>query len=90
VLAVLLPEIYPTPIRGEALGLAMALQWTANILVSWSFRVIDGNSALNASYHHGLTYLIYGTMSLLAALFVWRCVPETKGRRLEEIQRSWA
>ena len=88
VLPVLLPELYPTPIRSQALGIAMALQWIANILVSWSFRVLDGNSALNASYHHGLPYLIYGAMSLLAAAFVWRFVPETKGRPLEEIQRS--
>jgi SP family xylose:H+ symportor-like MFS transporter len=89
VLAVLLPEIYPNLIRSQALGLAMALQWIANILVSWSFRLLDGNSALNASFNHGLPYLIYGAMSLSAALFVWRCVPETKGRPLEEIQRSW-
>jgi SP family xylose:H+ symportor-like MFS transporter len=89
VLAVLLPEIYPNLIRSQALGLAMALQWIANILVSWSFRLLDGNSALNASFNHGLPYLIYGAMSLAAALFVWRCVPETKGRPLEEIQRSW-
>ena len=89
VLAMLLPEIYPNPIRSQALGLAMALQWIANILVSWSFRVLDGNSTLNAKYNHGLPYLIYGAMSLLAAVFVWRCVPETRGRSLEEIQRSW-
>jgi len=89
VLAVLLPEIYPNLIRSQALGLALALQWIANILVSWSFRLLDGNSTLNASFNHGLPYLIYGAMSLSAALFVWRCVPETKGRPLEEIQRSW-
>jgi len=89
VLAMLLPEIFPTPIRSQALGFAMALQWIANMLVSWSFRLLDGNSALNASFNHGLPYLIYGAMSLMAAWFVWRFVPETKGKPLEEIQRSW-
>jgi len=89
VTAVLLSEIFPNPIRGQALGIAMAVQWTANIVVSWTFRILDGNSALNALFHHGFTYLLYGVMSLLAAYFVLRFIPETKGKPLEEIQRLW-
>jgi len=87
---VLLAEIFPGPIRGKLMALAVAAQWIANLLVSWSFKVIDGNSALNAAFHHGFAYYLYGLASLAAAVFVWRCVPETTGRSLEAIQQNWS
>jgi len=86
---VLLAEIFPNSIKGKAMALAVAMQWIANLFVSWSFKVLDGNSALNAMFNHGFAYWIYGVMSILAALFVWRFVPETKGHSLEAIQHLW-
>lgn len=86
---VLLAEMFPNSIKGKGLGLAVAAQWLANWLVSASFKVLDGSSALNAAFHHGFAYWIYGAMSLLAAVFVIRYVPETKGRSLEAIQELW-
>jgi SP family xylose:H+ symportor-like MFS transporter len=86
---VLLSEIFPNAIKGKAMALAVAAQWIANLFVSWSFKVLDGNSTLNALFNHGFAYWIYGVMSLLAAWFVWRFVPETKGHRLEAIQSLW-
>ncbi len=86
---VLLSEIFPNAIKGKAMALAVAMQWIANLFVSWSFKVLDGNSALNAMFNHGFAYWIYGVMSILAALFVWRFVPETKGQSLEAIQHLW-
>jgi len=87
---VMLSEMFPNAIKGKAMGLAVAAQWVANWLVSTSFKVIDGNSALNALFNHGFAYWIYGGMSVLAALFVIRYVPETKGRSLEAIQELWS
>ena len=86
---VLLSEIFPNAIKGKAMALAVAMQWIANLFVSWSFKVLDGNSVLNAMFNHGFSYWIYGAMSVLAALFVLRFVPETKGRTLEAIQDLW-
>jgi SP family xylose:H+ symportor-like MFS transporter len=86
---VLLAEMFPNSIKGKGLGLAVAAQWLANLLVSASFKVLDGNSALNAMFNHGFAYWIYGGMSVLAAVFVLRYVPETKGRSLEAIQDLW-
>lgn len=86
---VLLSEIFPNAIKGKAMALAVAAQWIANLFVSWSFKVLDGDSTLNALFNHGFAYWIYGVMSLLAAWFVWRYVPETKGHRLEAIQNLW-
>ncbi|HEY4213000.1 MAG TPA: D-xylose transporter XylE [Steroidobacteraceae bacterium] len=86
---VLLSEIFPNSIKGWAMGIAVAAQWAANLLVSWTFKILDGSSALNALFNHGFAYWIYGGMSLLAAIFVAWYVPETKGRTLEAIQDLW-
>jgi MFS transporter, SP family, xylose:H+ symportor len=86
---VLLSEMFPNSIKGKGMGLAVAAQWLANLVVSASFKVLDGNSTLNALFNHGFAYWIYGAMSVLAALFVIRYVPETKGRSLEAIQDLW-
>src|SRR5262249_61704870 len=82
-------EMFPNAIKGKAMGIAVAEQWIANLLVAASFKVLDGNSMLNALFNHGFAYWIYGGMSVLAALFVIRYVPETKGRSLEAIQDLW-
>jgi SP family xylose:H+ symportor-like MFS transporter len=86
---VLLSEMFPNSIKGKALAIAVAAQWIANLFVSWSFKVLDGNSALNALFNHGFSYWVYGAMSVLAAVFVIKFVPETKGRTLESIQDLW-
>jgi SP family xylose:H+ symportor-like MFS transporter len=86
---VLLSEIFPNSIKGSAMAIAVCAQWLANLFVSWTFKILDGNSVLNAMFNHGFAYWIYGAMSVLAALFVLKFVPETKGRTLEDIQHLW-
>ena len=86
---VLLSEIFPGAIRGRLMALAVAAQWIANLVVSWSFMVIDGHAALNDIFHHGFAYYVYALMSILAGLFVWRFVPETAGHSLEAIPQLW-
>ena len=86
---VLLSEMFPNAIKGKVLAAAVAAQWLANLLVSWSFKVLDGSSVLNANFHHGFAYWLYGAMSLLAVIFVIRFVPETKGRTLESVGDFW-
>jgi len=86
---VLLSEIFPNQIRGKAMAIAVAVQWVANYLVSWTFPILNNNPFLVKHFHHGFAYWIYGVMSILAALFVWRKVPETKGRTLEQMESLW-
>jgi SP family xylose:H+ symportor-like MFS transporter len=87
---VLLSEIFPNQIRGKAMALAVAVQWIANYLVSWTFPILDKNPYLVEHFKHGFAYWIYGVMSIIAALFMWRFVPETKGRTLEQMEAMWA
>ncbi|MFZ1083613.1 MAG: MFS transporter [Terracidiphilus sp.] len=86
---VLLSEIFPNQIRGKAMAIAVAAQWIANYLVSWTFPILDENPYLVEHFKHGFAYWIYGGMSILAALFMWRFVPETKGRSLEQMEKLW-
>lgn len=86
---VLLSEMFPNSIKGTAMAIAVAAQWISNYIVTWSFKVVDGDSALNAVFNHGLNYYIYAGFSVLAAIFVWKFVPETKGKTLEAIEQLW-
>lgn len=86
---VLLSEIFPNQIRGKAMALAVAAQWIANYLVSWTFPILDKNPYLVGHFHHGFAYWIYGVMGIIAALFMWKMVPETKGRTLEQMEALW-
>jgi SP family xylose:H+ symportor-like MFS transporter len=85
---VLLSEIFPNSIRG-AMSVAVAAQWIANLLVSWTFPMMNDNTWLTAQFNHGFSYWIYAVMGFLAALFVWKLVPETKGKSLEEMEQLW-
>jgi len=86
---VLLSEIFPNKIRGRALAVAVAAQWISNYLVSWTFPMMDKNSYLLEKFNHGFAYWIYGVMSVLAMFLVWKFVPETKGKTLEEMENLW-
>lgn len=71
------------------MSIAVAAQWLANLVVSWTFPMMNDNTYLNEMFHHGFAYWIYGIMGILAALFMWKVVPETKGRTLEEMEGLW-
>lgn len=85
---VLLSEIFPNKIRG-VMSVAVAAQWIANLVISWTFPIMNDNSWLTSIFNHGFAYWIYGVMGILAALFVYKLVPETKGRTLEEMEQLW-
>jgi SP family xylose:H+ symportor-like MFS transporter len=86
---VLLSEIFPNQIRGKAMALAVAMQWIANLLVSWTFPILNKNPYLVSHFKHGFAYWIYGVMAILAAVFMARMVPETKGKTLEQMEALW-
>ena len=79
---VLISEIFPNTIRSQAVAIAVAMQWVSNFLVSSTFPSLSAWSV-------GGTYLIYAIMALLSIVFVWKFVPETKGKTLEEMSALW-
>jgi SP family xylose:H+ symportor-like MFS transporter len=86
---ILMSEIFPTPIRGQAMSIAIAAQWSANFLISATFPVMFGDSALNGFMHGGFAFWVYGGFAILAAFIVLRYVPETKGIDHERISAFW-
>jgi len=79
---VLISEIFPNKIRSQAVAIAVAAQWTANFFISSTYPPM-------MKFSNGGTYFFYGVMSILSALFVWKYVPETKGKTLEEMEGLW-
>ncbi|MFT3738333.1 MAG: D-xylose transporter XylE [Breznakibacter sp.] len=85
---VLLAEMFPNSIRG-AMSIAVAAQWIANWVVSLTFPMMNDNVWLTQQFNHGFAYWIYGIMGILSAIFMWKMVPETKGKTLEEMEYLW-
>jgi len=79
---VYMSELFPNTIRSQATAIAVAFQWISNFVVSSTFVPLY-------NYSHAMVYIIYGVICLLAALFVWKLVPETKGKTLEQITTMW-
>ncbi len=86
---VILSEIFPTKIRGRAMGIAVLAMWLANYIVSQTFPMMNGNEWLVEKFNHAFPFWVYAAFCPVLALLVWRLVPETKGRSLEEIERMW-
>lgn len=79
---VLISEIFPNKIRGKAVAVAVAAQWASNYFISSTYPAM-------MEFSGGVTYSFYGVMSVLSLIFVWKMVPETKGRTLEELEELW-
>lgn len=87
---VLIAEIFPNTIRGVAVSVAVAFQWIFNFIVSSTFLPMY-NMTLGSmeSFGHLFTYGLYGIICVIAAVFVWKLVPETKGKTLEDMSKLW-
>jgi SP family xylose:H+ symportor-like MFS transporter len=85
---VLLSEIFPNSIRG-AMSIAVAAQWIANWVVSFTFPMMNDNVWLTEKFNHGFSFWIYGVMGIISAIFMWKMVPETKGKSLEQMEHLW-
>lgn len=87
---VILSEIFPTAVRGRALGLATFFLWMADYLVTQTFPIMDAkDSWFVKQFNHAFPFYIYASFCVVLVLLVVKWVPETKGRSLEEIETSW-
>ena len=75
-----LSELFPLPIRGFAMGASLGGLWIANSLISFLFPI------LAETYGSVAVFSGFMVLNVLAALFAFHFIPETKGRTLEELE----
>lgn len=88
---VLIAEIFPNTIRSQAVAIAVAFQWIFNFIVSSTFVPMYNMSLgeMGDSFGHMFAYALYGVICVIAAWFVAKLVPETKGKSLEDMTNLW-
>ena len=80
----MISEIYPNRVRGRAISVATAVNWLAAFVVAQTFlSIVDGIG-------EAATFFVFAFLCLVAFVWVYRKVPETRGRSLEEIQQDFA
>ena len=73
-------EIFPANVRGIMNGTAIFCMWTANAIITWTF------PPMMETLGGGITYTIYGVLNLVVAVVLFKIMPETKDKSLEEIE----
>lgn len=81
---ILLGEIFPNDYRGKGMSICTVCMWIANWAVSEVF------PTLLAKLGIGVTFGFFGVMCVVSLIFVWRALPETKNRSLEEMRTVFA
>ena len=80
---IVISEIFPNKIRGRAASIATSTLWTSTMVVTFTFL-----SLVHALGVSG-TFAIYAALCVVSFVFIWKMVPETRGKTLEQIQREW-
>ena len=82
VVFVLLSEMYPNSVRGRAMSIAGFALWIGTYLIGQLTPVLLGWSQAG-------TFFIFAVMCVPYMLIMWKVIPETTGKTLEEIEAYW-
>ncbi|HEY4336380.1 MAG TPA: MFS transporter, partial [Puia sp.] len=80
VIWVFISEIFPNPVRAKGQTLGSATHWVMAAIIAFSFPYLAEKAG------GGNTFLFFGVMMCIQLVFVWRMMPETKGKSLEQIE----
>jgi SP family xylose:H+ symportor-like MFS transporter len=86
---VLLSEIFPNKIRSLALAISVFIQWIANFVVTQVFPSLVENQWLKTHFNGAFPFYLFSIICLISLLFVWKNVPETKNKSLEQMEGIW-
>ncbi len=86
---IVLSEIFPLEIRSRCVAIASIALWGANFVVSQTFPMMTNSAWLLRYLHNSFPFFVYAGFCVVEVVFVWKVIPETKGRSLEEIAQSW-
>lgn len=79
----LMAELFPTNVRGQAMSVANVALWVASFALTFTFLSLARAITITGAF------CLYSFLCVLTFLLVWRMVPETKGKSLEEIEALW-
>ena len=82
VVFVLLSEMYPNSVRGRAMSIAGFALWIGTYLIGQLTPVLLGWSQAG-------TFFLFAVMCVPYMLIMWKVIPETTGKSLEEIEKFW-
>jgi sugar porter (SP) family MFS transporter len=84
VIWVFISEIFPNSVRSQGGSLGSFTHWIMAAIISWTFPIIVEGSPNGGFY----SFVFYSVMMFASLIFIWRVMPETKGRSLEQIQKE--
>jgi len=83
VIWVILPEIFPNRVRGRAMSITVFAVWATNAIIAFFFPWFVSTFGMH------IGFFTFSGICLVATIFFWKMIPETKGRSLEEIEKYW-
>jgi sugar porter (SP) family MFS transporter len=84
VIWVFISEIFPNAVRSQGSSLGSFTHWIMAAIIAWTFPIIVHGSPSGGFY----SFIFFSCMMLVSLIFIWRVMPETKGRTLEQIQKD--
>jgi len=84
VIWVFISEIFPNSVRSQGSSLGSFTHWIMAAIIAWTFPIFV-NKVPNGGHY---AFIFFSSMMLLSLIFIWRVMPETKGRTLEQIQKD--
>ncbi|HZI23682.1 MAG TPA: sugar porter family MFS transporter [Chryseolinea sp.] len=84
VIWVFMSEIFPNKVRSQGQTLGSFTHWIMAAIISWTFPILVESSNNGGFY----SFLLFAVMMFAHGIFVWKVLPETKGKSLEGIQRD--
>jgi sugar porter (SP) family MFS transporter len=84
VIWVFISEIFPNSVRSQGSSLGSFTHWIMAAIIAWSFPWFVNRSPNGGMY----SFIFFSCMVVISMIFIWRVMPETKGRTLEQIQKD--
>jgi sugar porter (SP) family MFS transporter len=84
VIWVFISEIFPNSVRSQGSSLGSFTHWIMAAIIAWTFPIFV-NGTPNGGFY---SFIFFACMVLVSMIFIWRVMPETKGRTLEQIQKD--
>ena len=83
---IVISEIFPNRMRAVGMSLAITMMWITNFIIGLVFPILNENAWLTSHFHGAFPMWIFAAIMVLATLFTFRFLPETKGVQLEKME----